>query len=85
MPWRDGTGPFGTGPVGRRMGPCGYSRSYGFGPGRGWRRGWYWQNPVQTVAPEEERKILENQKEFLLRELEEIKRQIKEIEERLKE
>lgn len=23
MPGRDGTGPYGTGPVGRRLGPCG--------------------------------------------------------------
>lgn len=33
MPGRDGTGPAGTGPIGRRMGPCGtYNRRAQNGP-----------------------------------------------------
>ena len=37
MPRFDGTGPFGQGPMGRGLGPCGAGRGggfgYGFGPG----------------------------------------------------
>jgi len=43
MPGRDGTGPFGNGPVGRRLGPCfgnepGYDQPFGFGMARRWGR-----------------------------------------------
>ena len=43
MPLRDGTGPMGNGPVGRRLGPCGggnTSTPRGSGLNRGMRRGW---------------------------------------------
>ena len=35
MPRFDGTGPFGQGPMGRGMGPCGAGRGGGFGCGFG--------------------------------------------------
>jgi len=55
MPWGDGTGPLGLGPMtGRAAGYCagfpvpGYMnpwglRGFGFGFGRGWGRGWWWR------------------------------------------
>lgn len=40
MPFMDGTGPFGEGPMGQRRGPCGGARrASGFGLGRGRGRG----------------------------------------------
>lgn len=40
MPAFDGTGPQGAGPMtGRGMGRCGHGRRFGFGCGRGTRRG----------------------------------------------
>lgn len=35
MPRFDGTGPFGNGPMGKGMGPCGAGRRSGFGSGLG--------------------------------------------------
>ncbi len=35
MPRFDGTGPFGQGPMGRGLGPCGAGRRTGFGTGYG--------------------------------------------------
>jgi hypothetical protein len=35
MPRFDGTGPFGQGPMGRGLGPCGAGRGSGFGSGFG--------------------------------------------------
>jgi len=64
MPWGDGTGPLGLGPMtGRGAGYCagfpvpGYMNPYprGFGRGRGfrwfWRRFWLTGAPVLPVAP----------------------------------
>lgn len=49
MPRFDGTGPTGTGPIGRRMGPCeeGY---LGGGRGRGFFRGGFGWGKGQTDA-----------------------------------
>ncbi len=66
MPFGDGTGPYGTGPVGRRLGPCGAGI-------RGWfgrRFGWFWN---RGLTKEEEKAMLEAQKRAIeqrLRELE---------------
>jgi hypothetical protein len=57
MPRFDGTGPFGQGPVGRGLGPCGAGRRIGFGPGFGCgSRGFGnfsggWQRPRRGWAP----------------------------------
>lgn len=40
MPGYDGTGPEGTGPVGRGLGPCGSGSVQGRAGGLGLRRGW---------------------------------------------
>lgn len=62
MPARDGTGPLGYGPkTGRGFGPC----------GRGLRRGQRLSEPV-TLGKEEERKILEAEKQEIERRLEEL-------------
>ncbi len=39
MPFRDGTGPLGTGPIGRRLGPCG-----------GYGRGYYYEAPYAAYG-----------------------------------
>ncbi len=53
MPRFDGTGPTGTGPIGRGMGPCGggYAGSYaGRSRGRGFFRGGFGWDMAQTDA-----------------------------------
>ena len=71
MPYQDGTGPLGRGPLtGRGLGPCGKGFRRGFG--RGFRR-----EPI-NLSKQEERKILEA-------ELKEIDLEKKEIEKKLKE
>ena len=93
MPFGDGTGPLGLGPMtGRGLGYCaghnhpGYVIP-GFGWGRGWglgrALGWYlaraWRYPrFYPFTPKEE-------KEILINELKALKEEIKAIEERLKE
>ena len=74
MPYRDGTGPFGNGPLtGRGLGPCGRGMRRGYGRGFGAR----YANPI-TLTKEEQKKVLEE----MLKDLEEEK---KDIEARLKE
>lgn len=68
MPGFDRTGPLGTGPIGRGLGPCGGGMAYGWGRGRGFRRGgWFGWGPaaVPPLAPEDEKSMLEQQKSFL--------------------
>jgi len=65
MPFGDGTGPYGTGPVGRRLGPCGAGI-------RGWfgrRFGWFWRI---GLTKEEEKAILEAQKRAIEQRLREL-------------
>lgn len=66
MPGMDGRGPQGTGPIGRRMGPCGYGQT-GWGRGRGFRRGgWFgWDMPLGPLSEEDEKVSLEKQKSWL--------------------
>jgi hypothetical protein len=69
MPGFDKTGPFGNGPYGRGLGPCGSvnaapfgrRRIFGFGRGGfGWRR-----NSWPALSPEEETASLEQEKKWL--------------------
>ena len=54
MPWRDGTGPEGRGPLtGRGMGPCGRGFGRGFGRGMGFRRFGYWSDYKKPTKEEE--------------------------------
>jgi hypothetical protein len=76
MPWRDGTGPLGRGPLtGRGLGPCG--RGLGFRRGFGMGFGSRYVRPV-ALTEAEEKKILET-------ELKEIENEKQAIEKRLKE
>ena len=65
MPRMDNTGPFGTGPVGRGMGPCGNGQA-GWSRGRGFRRGGAgWGRMSTTLSTDEEKGVLEQQKSWL--------------------
>ncbi|MBU5688722.1 MAG: DUF5320 domain-containing protein [Candidatus Aenigmarchaeota archaeon] len=76
MPGRDGTGPFGEGPLtGRGLGPCGKGLAWrrGFKNRRFWRlQPWYYSRMPELSMDE--------QKKFLQEELEEIKEEIKILE-----
>ena len=79
MPRMDRTGPLGTGPTGRGLGTCGaglaYQRSGGWRLGRGFRRGGgFGWGPVPTTTVEEEKAILEQQKNWLATQLEEVEK-----------
>jgi hypothetical protein len=69
MPFRDGTGPMGRGPMsGRGMGPCAGGRGFGRGFGR---RG-VCRFPI-TISKEEEKQMIEEEIESLKKRLEELK------------
>lgn len=69
MPRFDRTGPLGTGPIGRGLGPCGGGQAAGWGRGRGFRqgggRGWGfgWTSAPYSVT--DEKQTLEQQKGWL--------------------
>ncbi len=69
MPRFDRTGPLGTGPIGRGLGPCGGGQAAGWGRGRGFRQGggrgqgFGWVSAPYSV--EEEKQTLEQQKSWL--------------------
>ena len=78
MPGFDGTGPNGTGPLGRGLGPCGggyAGRGYGRGMGRGARFGWGF--PPAPYSPEAETPFLEQRKAWLESQLAAINEQMK--------
>ena len=72
MPARDGTGPNGTGPYGRGLGPCGSGQA-ARGRGRGFfgaRPGWgFRQGEIPTA---DEKEILEQRKNWLQTQLDTI-------------
>ncbi len=72
MPRMDGKGPFGTGPIGRRLGPCG-GRPLGFG-----RRGRFWAEVVTdpTSFPNYPSETLEQQKARLEEQLKSVNQQL---------
>ncbi len=63
MPGMDGTGPFGNGPLGRRMGRCGGGQA-GQGRGRGFRFGNGMGRGVMPISlsADDEKALLEQQK-----------------------
>lgn len=72
MPFYDGTGPRGMGPMtGRGLGPC--------GRGLGLRRG-YGRRYAYSPSKTSERELLKEDKELLEKELEEINKRLKELE-----
>ena len=98
MPWGDGTGPNGAGPMtGRGLGYCagynspGYTKGIpaggrGFGRGGGFGRGFRWRTrTVPLVSPIQPAVITEKEeKQYLEQELDALKGEMKEIEKRLK-
>ena len=84
MPGMNKTGPFGTGPVGRGMGPCGggfaSQRSGGWGMGRGFRRG---SGPgrcsTPTISTEEEKALLDQRKSWLKTQVEAVEKQLENL------
>jgi hypothetical protein len=84
LPGMDKTGPFGTGPVGRGMGPCGggftYQRGGGWGMGRGFRRGCGpgWRSTA-VCSVEEEKTLLEQQKNQLKVQIEAVDKQMENL------
>ena len=93
MPRMDKTGPLGTGPIGRGMGPCsgGVSNQpvgrmgmgMGAGRGRGFRQGgrFGWSGAQTPFSQEDEKGILEMQKTWLEKQLSAITQRIKGLEE----
>lgn len=84
MPFLDGTGPLGQGPMtGRGMGWCRQGRR-GARFGYGWRRfgGWGWRFPARParLSKEEELQILKEEVQALKEDLQEIEKQIGELE-----
>lgn len=89
MPARDGTGPYGTGPVGRGLGPCGgidqepiYGQPYGMGMAyrRGrrfsnWQPGWGWR----AMPAVDEKQALQARQSWLKEQLDAITRRIEEL------
>ena len=81
MPRMDRTGPYGTGQMGRGMGPCGngaaYQRGNGRGMGRGfWRGGGFGWYSTPIVSKEEEMTFLENRKNWLKTQIEALEKQL---------
>lgn len=66
MPGMDKTGPLGTGPIGKGLGPCGGGQT-GRGRGRGFRRGGgaAWSMMPTKLSPDDEKDILKQQKGWL--------------------
>jgi len=92
MPGFDGTGPFGTGPRGRGLGPCGGGMNgsragrfprLGMGFGRRWEAWGFPQSPA--LSPEEEKIILDRQESFLKQNIENISRRRQQLDEKPKE
>ena len=75
MPGFDGTGPMGTGSIGRGRGPCGkgFCRAFGkgFGRGFGFAGRPVFSTPVE-LSKEEKIKVLKAEKEDIEKELKEL-------------
>jgi hypothetical protein len=82
VPGRDGTGPFGEGPLtGRCMGPCGRGLAFR----RGWRRWWNTRLYPVTLSKEEQKSILNAELKDIEEEIKALERRKEEIEKKLKE
>lgn len=78
MPRYDGTGPMGTGPIGRGMGPCGGGQPRG--RGRGFGRGNVGWGMGQVVEPKPETKeSMEQRKSWLENQLAAISQQLQDL------
>lgn len=83
MPRFDGTGPTGTGPIGRRMGPCGegYAGDYaGRGRGRGFSRGNFGWGMGQYNVPQPDIKAaMAQRKTWLENQLAAVNKQLQDL------
>jgi len=77
MPGFDGTGPYGTGPIGRGLGPCGKGAGrgagFGKGAGRGIGRGRFAY--AEGQAKEERIRLLRAEKDAIEKELQELEKE----------
>jgi len=84
MPRYDGTGPEGTGPIGRGLGPCGEGNNYprrAFFGGRGGGRRWWrtYRRPGYFVG--NEKTSLDAEKNWLTQQLEAINKRLNDMKE----
>lgn len=84
MPGMDRTGPLGTGPIGRGMGPCGggivTQRDNIRGMGRGFRRGGgFGVRAIPAISVEEEKTLLEERITFLKTQIEAVETQLENL------
>lgn len=82
MPGMDNSGPFGTGPVGRGLGPCGSGKT-GWGRGNGNRHGYGFcrQSINSALTADQEMEILKTQKSHLESNLTNILQRIQKLSE----
>lgn len=84
MPGMDKTGPFGTGPVGRGMGPCGgglaAQRGHGRGMERGFRHssGFGWRS-TRILTADDEKILLQERKKWLQTQIEAVDQQLENL------
>ncbi|MCX6650874.1 MAG: DUF5320 domain-containing protein [Methanomassiliicoccales archaeon] len=79
MPYKDGTGPMGAGPIGRGMGPCyadGRTSGMGFGIGRSRRGGFGGRCYPAGTLKVDQRQTLEMEMEMLENRLKVLKDQL---------
>lgn len=77
MPYQDGTGPLGIGPMtGRGLGPCGCGMRRGFRGGSRWRQ--TLATPV-TLSKDDQKKILESELKELKIERQAIENKLKDL------
>lgn len=84
MPFKDGTGPQGQGPMtGRGLGPCGEGRGKGMGMGRhmGFGRGRGFRSWFASLSKDQVKEELASYKKTLEDELEQVKDEQKKLEE----
>ena len=80
MPGMDRTGPLGTGPIGRGLGPCGGGQA-GWGRGRGYGRSFGIGGAFfpRAITADEEKTVLERQKGWLEAQISEISKRLLEL------
>lgn len=79
MPGEDKTGPLGTGPVGRGLGPCGDGTPRA-GRGRRFHHGSFgWRIGRETLSAADEKEFLERRKNWLGEQLSEIDKRLQEL------
>jgi len=71
MPYGDGTGPYGTGPIGWRRGPCFAGNSHTHWP--------IWRGLRTSLSPEEEREYLNDEQKQLEEDLRIVKNRLHEL------